>query len=260
MIPGYSWDSLPDYFRNSPFITIDNSIISPCKQVQLKESEKVNESTINCRGDGYFNEDDGDASNEVVDTQPSWTNDDKGDSQCLDRIPDSCIETNSSVSAEQDQLGSVTVMSQKLRSNLKLLNDYSYTCKNYSSLMSVNNKVMKILEDALSTLPTEGNLILRCSPSKNRQKRTLATKHSITKKYGKLRSLPMKQCKKRLTLFEKYKNRVGSFADKVKAASQITVAEHKKDPPIHIPSMNKVVNESKTVVKGMHIHIVNDSR
>ena len=87
--------------------------------MQLKESEKVNESMINCRGDGYFNKDDGDA-NEVVDTQPSWTNDNKGDAQCLDRIPDSRTETNSSISAEQGQLGSVTVISQKLRSNLKL--------------------------------------------------------------------------------------------------------------------------------------------
>lgn len=145
MIPGYSWESLPDYFRNSPFITIDNFIILPSKQVQLKESEKVNESLINCTGDGYLNIDDGDA-NKVVDTQPSWTNDDKGDAQCLDRIPDSCTETSSiSISAEQDQLGSVTVISQKLRSNLKLLIHYSYTCKNYSSLMGVNDKVTKIL-------------------------------------------------------------------------------------------------------------------
>ena len=73
-------------------------------------------------------------------------------------------------------------------------------------------------------------------------------------KYAKLRSLPMKQCKKRLTLFEKYKNRVGSFADKVKAASQITVAEQKEDPPVHVSSMNQVVNGSKTIVKGTHLY------
>ena len=133
MIPGYSWESLPDYFRNSPFITIDNFIISPCKRVQLNKSENVNESMNNCTGDGYLNKD-RDA-NEVVDTQPSWTNDDKGDAQCLDSIPNSCTETNSSISTEQGQLGSITVISQKLRSNLKLLIDYSYTCKKYSSLM-----------------------------------------------------------------------------------------------------------------------------
>ena len=136
--------------------------------MQLKESEKVNESMINCTGDGYLNKDDRDA-NEVMDTQPIWTSDDKGDYQCLDRISDSCTETNSNISAEQGQSGSVTVISQKLRSNLKLLIDYSYTCKSYSSLMGVNDKVKKILEDALSTLPTEGSLILRCSPSKNKQ-------------------------------------------------------------------------------------------
>lgn len=53
---------------------------------------------------------------------------------------------------------------------------------------------------------------------------------------------------KRLTLFEKYKNRVGSFADKVKAASQITVAEQNEDPSIHISSMNQVVNGNKSVI------------
>ena len=79
-------------------------------------------------------------------------------------------------------------------------------------------------------------------------------KRSITKKYAKLRSLPMKQCKKRLTLFEKYKNRVGSFADKVKAASQITVAEQKEDPLVHISSMNQVAIGNKTVVKGMRLY------
>ena len=33
LIPGYSWESFPEYFRNSPFITINNLIVSPHKQV-----------------------------------------------------------------------------------------------------------------------------------------------------------------------------------------------------------------------------------
>ena len=39
-------------------------------------------------------------------------------------------------------------------------------------------------------------------------------------------------------MFEKYKNRVGSFADKVKAASQINVEEPKENLPIHKSSTN----------------------
>ena len=86
----------------------------------------------------------------------------------------------------------------------------------------------------MATLPTEGSLILRCSPHK-KQKQSLVMKQSIPRKYAKLRSLPIKHCKKRLTLFEKYKNRV---ADKVKAASQINAEEFKEDLPIHKSSTN----------------------
>ena len=92
---------------------------------------------INYTGDAYVNKDDGDA-NEGVDTHLSWTDEDRGHDQCLGRTLDSFAETNPSTStAEQGQLGSVRVISQNLRSNLKLLTDYSYT---YSSLMAVNDK------------------------------------------------------------------------------------------------------------------------
>ena len=39
MIPGYSWESSPAYFRNNPFITFDDFIISPSKQVQMNQTE-----------------------------------------------------------------------------------------------------------------------------------------------------------------------------------------------------------------------------
>lgn len=41
--------------------------------------------------------------------------------------------------------------------------------------------------------------------------------------------------KKRLSLFEKYKNRVGTFADKVKVASQVNVEA--EDMTIHNDSL-----------------------
>ena len=43
--------------------------------------------------------------------------------------------------------------------------------------MAVNDEIIKILEDALATLPTKGSLILRCSPRK-KQKQSLVTKQS----------------------------------------------------------------------------------
>ena len=52
MIPGYSWESLPAYFHNSPFITIDDFIISPSKQVQLNQTE-VDENLFNYTGNVY---------------------------------------------------------------------------------------------------------------------------------------------------------------------------------------------------------------
>jgi len=61
---------------------------------------------------------------------------------------------------------SIKVVSEKLRSNLRLLVDFSYTSKNYESLKDVNNEIIKVLQNAMFTLPTEENLLLRCSPKK----------------------------------------------------------------------------------------------
>ena len=117
-------------------------------------------------------------------------------------------ETN--VSNEQDNLGSINVISQKLLSNLKLLSDFSYTCKEYSSLNEVNDKVSRVLEDALSTLPTEEKLILRMSPCKKIQK------NSIIKKYSKLRSLPIKMRKKGLACLKNTKTVLEHLQTKLK--------------------------------------------
>lgn len=212
LIPGYSWESLPEYFRNSPFITIDKLVVSPHKQGQQHQPQPQQK---------IYENDDADIRD---DGHPCYTD----DMQEIQSVMRNCFsETN--VSNEQDNLGSINVISQKLRSNLKLLSDFSYTCKEYSSLNEVNDKVSRVLEDALSTLPTEEKLILRMSPCKKIQK------NSIIKKYSKLRSLPIKMRKKRLSLFEKYKNRVGTFADKVKVASQVNVEA--EDMTIHNDSL-----------------------
>lgn len=145
---------------------------------------------------------------------------------------------------EQDNLGSINVMSQKLQSNLKLLSDYSYTCKHYSGLKKVNDKVSAVLEDALSTLPTEKKLILRMSPSKKKQK-TLLSRN--------IQNYILYQWKdiKRLSLFEKYKSRVGTFADKVKVKSQVNVTmENKIDLTIHNTSMDHLGIGNKITTTG----------
>lgn len=64
LIPGYSWESLPEYFRNSLFITIDKLVVSPhkqgqqhqqCEQPQPKTCEQIN---IKCTGDTDIGEGD----------------------------------------------------------------------------------------------------------------------------------------------------------------------------------------------------------
>jgi len=69
-----------------------------------------------------------------------------------------------------------------------------------------------------------------------------------------VRSLPIKQCKKRLTVWQViYKNRVRSFVDEVKATYQINVEEHKED--YLLKHIYKSINKSKQNCCKRYVHI-----
>ena len=236
LMPEYSWESLPQYFRESTFITIDNSFISH---------------NINKRHSGTSNDEDfaeQPSNGATTDTFNDPANGD--DVELNDASPD-----RSPSSHKGGNLESVKIMSEKLRSNLKLLVDFSHTSKDHKSLRDVNNQITKVLCNAMSTLPSEDNLYLRCSP----KKKTSAS--IISKKYFNLRNLPMKKKNKKLTLYEKYKNRVGVFAEKVKKASHIQVSEEKTkenyrcdefqcDSSQDYPSKSNNLQQSRSAVKG----------
>ena len=174
-----SWKLLPDYFINSPFITIDHDSLpsgtNKASTVSFASSPSIDQTS---------------------DTIPPGTT-------TADVLP-----TNVSVSE----------LSQRLRSNLKLLTDFSYICRDPASLENINKKVEELLCHCKSSLPAESGLTLLPSPAKKRK--ICTPSHStVSKKISKLRPLPLHKRKRKLTLFEKYKNRVGRFADTIKAAS-----------------------------------------
>ena len=129
-VPGYSWDSLPHYFTESPFITIDRA---------LPNDKHITEEVIS------------------TNTHSRITKDEIGD-------PTAAISTSPNAKA----------LSQTLRCNLQQLIDFSYECKNHSTLSDVNQKVVKILHHCRSKIPLESGLALR-SPVKQKKP---STRHS----------------------------------------------------------------------------------
>lgn len=168
-----SWDLLPDYFVNCPLLTID--------PLSLPAEEAASTSIACCSKDN------------IETTVP-------------------LCKVHPSTSVSQDDL-SVNGMSVMLRSNLQLMVDFSYTCKNPHSLRDINAKIQEIVQHTKAILPTESGLTISSPISVKRKK--LCTPASAKK----IRPLPMPKRKTKLTLFQRYKNRSGRFADKVKAGA-----------------------------------------
>ncbi|XP_065920361.1 uncharacterized protein [Dysidea avara] len=219
LMPGYSWESLPQYFRNNTFVTIDDSFILHCTDKKYSSTSYHNTtedtSEILCSNDAL--DTDSTSSNETITDTFNEPHGIVNSVDAYDNGSNASLDLSPSPQNEQRPSQSVKIMSEKLHSNLTLLVDFSYTSKDYESIKNINNQIIKVLRNAMITLPTKENLPLRCSPKKK--------KHTsiITKKYSNLRSLPMKKRNKKLTLYEKYKNRVGVFADKVKQASHVHI-------------------------------------
>lgn len=170
---------LPQYFRERTFITIETSFIS--------HNKRYSGTTIDSNDKDYAEQPSNGA---TTDTFNDPANGD--DVDWNDASPDRSPSSHKGGHSE-----SVKIMSEKLRSNLKLLVDFSHTSKDHKNLRVVNNQITKVLCNAMSTLPSEDNLYLQCSPKK---KKCLY----LSKKYPNLQNLLMKKKNKKLTLYEKY--------------------------------------------------------
>ena len=175
LIPGYSWNSLPQYFRDSPFINIDTSVFSGECKIASQEST---------------------SSTSVCKSAP--------------------INTDSVAAGSTDE---VAYVQRLLRANLEVLVNFSYSCTSYSSLKEVNHEVEKLINLCKLRLPVSEGLILNPPPVKRRK----LCDSSIKSKTSAISSLPVRKRKRKLSLFDKYKNRVGAFADMIKEAAEVSI-------------------------------------
>ena len=171
LIKGYSWESLPQYFRENTFITIDNSFISH------NTDKRYSGTTLIPDGNDVYTKQPSNATNTFDEPSDTANSDvvDWNDSEASLDIPQ--------FPHKQRNSESVKMISEKLRSNLTLLVNFSYTSKDYNSLRDINNEITKVLSNALSTLPTEENLHLRCSPKKKTHASTISKKYSHSAVY-----------------------------------------------------------------------------
>ena len=224
VVPGYSWESLPVCFSTSPLYNIDESVFSADQKQDLvyNLSTPVSQTTT-------VNQKNSVGLSDQLNDQTNAT----GEDHTMDIMCTEDIEVSSPHTAlPQDEGNSKAInsLAVSLRSNLQCLQDFSYLCKEKASLTTVNNCIESALHTANSFLKREGGLILQPTPEKRRK---------VSKeKANKLRCLPSRKRKKRLSLFDRYKNRVGKFADTMKASSHISIPESKA----------KQVNR-KTIVK-----------
>lgn len=205
VIPGYSWNSLPACFTNSPLFSLDESVYS--------EDQKQNLVYNICVSPVYENE--VVANDQVGDNEVPLLEATEGTTN--PELPSSkAAQTTLSLAVKGDsELKAIDPLAVSLRSKLQLLQDFSYLCKDKAALATVNDCVESAVQTADSLLKREGGLVLHSTPEKRRKVSKETT--------DKLRCLPSRKRKKRLSLFDRYKKRVGKFADSVKAGSQVTI-------------------------------------
>ena len=207
VVPGYSWNSLPACFSNSPLFSLDESVFSTDQKQNLVYN--VCASPV-CQNGMEVNDQMNDYEVSLLEVTEGTTDPDH-------ELPSPkefqiSLPTSTAVQGEQKAIDPLAI---SLRSKLQLLQDFSYLCKDKASLATVNNCVESAVHAANSLLKREGGLVLQPTPEKRRKVSKETT--------DKLRCLPSRKRKKRLSLFDRYKKRVGKFADSVKAGSQITI-------------------------------------
>ena len=244
IVPGYSWDSLPAFFTNNPLFVLDQSVFSSEQKQDLVYSVKENDQReIVVSENPVFEIQEGmeDTSLSPPSTILNATTEGTGDVQLLSSIKnvtegtteDVDIHLPSICSLNSEEKG-IDPLAVSLRSKLQFLQDFSYLCKDESSLATINDSIGSAVSTANSLLKREGGLVLQPTPEKRRKVDS-----------SKLRCLPSRKRKKKLSLFERYKNRVGKFADTVKASSHISVLSDHEAKVKHL----KLVKSKKTIVK-----------
>ena len=121
-----------------------------------------------------------------------------------------------------------------MRFKLQLLQDFSYLCKDETSLAAIVDCIGKAVTTANTLLKREGGLVLQPTPEKRRK---------VNVDTSKLRPLPSHKRKKKLSLFDRYKNRVGKFADVVKASSHIYIVPEAKGRHLQLAKTRKSILE-----------------
>lgn len=237
LVPGYSWMSLPAYFRNSPLISIDDDVISvEQRSGRLPDTSGVNENEelqgmelheISSEADDLSVVGEWSDAPASPPSHSDLEDSNLTTSRCLEGtvIGDELGEEKEAEVPSKESLHVATA----LRSNLQVLQDFTYLCKDPSSLKAIANSIERVVSDAKSLLPREGGLVLRPTP----QKRKLSACGPLSQKVAGIRSLPSRTRKKTLSLFDRYKRRAGRYEDMVKAAAHVPVTVEEPSQASH---------------------------
>ena len=229
--------SLPAYFRNSPLISIDDDVksveqrsgrlpdtsgVNENEELQGMELHEISSEADNLSVVGEWSD--------APASPPSHSDLEDSNlttSRCLEGtvIGDELGEEKEAEVPSKESLHVATA----LRSNLQVLQDFTYLCKDPSSLKAIANSIERVVSDAKSLLPREGGLVLRPTP----QKQKLSACGPLSQKVAGIRSLPSRTCKKKLSLFDRYKRRAGRYADMVKAAAHVPVTVEEPSQASH---------------------------
>ena len=189
-IPGYSWASLPEYFRNCPVINIDHNVV----QLQLLGSVSL-------------------------ENHMPGVSEEMDMSLVCNELPSELEQSEISTQADAEHVENVEQTALTLRDCLQSLQEFSYLCKDSTSLKSVTAMVSEIATEAKKLLPKASGLTLDSSSiSTSRRKEHKRIEQGIL-------PLPTSKKAKCNSLFDKYKKRSGSTADMMRAASVTSISE-----------------------------------
>ena len=212
-VPCYSWESLPTYFRNSPLISIDESISSNIQHSDLKVYEEMKPQVILNKDE---NEEENDFNSSCKSTHNVQEDGRKDGEKDVQEDGNNHEESDSQFGGKCSR--GIEVLTGSMRSDLHVLQDFTYLSKDHSALTIVASMIKETVNLAKSLLPEGCGLILRPTPEKRNIRGLL---QNITT----LCPLPSRKCRKRLSLFDRYKKRVGRGADKVKKGAFISLDE-----------------------------------
>ena len=140
VIPGYSWNSLPAYFTNSPLFSLDVSVYSEDQKQNLEYNICVSPVHEN---DVVANDQMGDNEVPLFETTEGTTD---------PELPSSKEPQITLSPAVKGELKAIDPLAVSLRSKLQVLQDFSYLCKDKASLATVNNCVKSAVQTADSLL------------------------------------------------------------------------------------------------------------